>query len=119
MTLSASRAVSISSGATGIIDTNGNPVSVGAISGAASAGLTKVGANTLTLTTAASYAGTTVVSGGTLKLGATPGLALGGGGTIRRRYSPPRRSTWTPSALASNSTTVTRLPTSVRRAALH
>ena len=38
-----------------------------------SAGLTKVGNGTLTLTTASTYAGTTLISGGKLKLGATPG----------------------------------------------
>ncbi len=44
--------------------------------GASTGGLTKTGANTLTLTTLGTYAGDTLVQGGTLKLGQAPAVPL-------------------------------------------
>lgn len=70
MNLNANRLISVSPGVTANFDTPaGNAMSVGIVSGASSAGLTKTGAGTLTLNGASNYAGATLISGGTVKLG--------------------------------------------------
>ena len=74
ITLSSSRAISIANGITGAIDSNGNALAIsGAISGGGS--LAKVGAGMLALDGSNSYAGTTIVSGGTLQIGPTGSIA--------------------------------------------
>lgn len=72
ITSPSTRTVTLSS--TGLIDTNGNGVSIaGVVSGAG--GLTKSGAGTLTLSNTNTYTGATTITAGTLV--ATSALALG------------------------------------------
>ena len=73
--LASTRGIAIASGVIATLDTNNNAMSVAAVTGAASAGLTKIGNGTLTLTTSTGYAGATLISGGTVKLGVTSGMA--------------------------------------------
>ncbi|MDD4019564.1 MAG: right-handed parallel beta-helix repeat-containing protein, partial [Kiritimatiellae bacterium] len=69
---------SIADGRTALIDTQGYSVTfAGVISGPAAAGLTKTGAGKLTLSTANTYAGVTLISNGTLRVHNTSGSGTG------------------------------------------
>ncbi len=74
VTLNPNRVVAINAGVTATVDTPTNTaMSIGSFAGGTGgAGLTKTGSGTLALTALSTYAGTTVISGGTLRLGATP-----------------------------------------------
>ncbi|MEI6070987.1 MAG: autotransporter-associated beta strand repeat-containing protein [Verrucomicrobiae bacterium] len=63
-----SRAVTIASGLTATLDTNGHAISVGGVVSGVNASLTKTGLGTLTLTGANTYTGITTVQNGTLSL---------------------------------------------------
>ena len=71
----------LNNGGTAAMDTNGNNVTLASAFGAGStAGVTKLGAGTLTVTASNGYSGTTTISGGTLQIGnggATGTLASG------------------------------------------
>lgn len=62
----------------GTIDTNGNDASLANSIGFGLGGITKVGAGNLTLNAAATYTGPTVITGGTLTVGANDATGLGG-----------------------------------------
>ncbi|MEJ1972875.1 MAG: autotransporter-associated beta strand repeat-containing protein [Lacunisphaera sp.] len=64
----ATRAITLTSGRTGVIDTNGFDVTVGSLVNGGGA-LVKTGAGTLTFTAGNTYAGGTTVATGTLQLG--------------------------------------------------
>lgn len=62
----------------GTIDTNGVDLALANSVGSGAGGLTKTGSGTLTLNAAASYTGDTVISAGTLAIGADNATGLGG-----------------------------------------
>ncbi|MCB1207669.1 MAG: autotransporter-associated beta strand repeat-containing protein [Verrucomicrobiales bacterium] len=62
----------------GTIDTNGIDLALANSIGAGLGGITKTGLGTLTLNAAASYSGPTVISGGTLAVGANNATGVGG-----------------------------------------
>lgn len=85
--LTTSNAMTLASGETATIDTNGNSATLsGVLSG--SGALTKAGGGTLTLSGVNTYTGTTTISGGTVQiaansgLGATSGSVTFSGGTL-------------------------------------
>lgn len=78
-TLTTSNAMTLKTGATATIDTNGNSATLsGVLSGSGS--LTKTGTGTLTLSAVNTYAGGTTVSAGTLQIGADSALGDASGG---------------------------------------
>lgn len=64
--------IAISNGVNATFDTNGNNMTIGAVTGGATSSLTKINSGILTLTGASNYSGATIVTGGTLQL--TPAL---------------------------------------------
>jgi autotransporter-associated beta strand protein len=66
----------------GTLDTNGNDVTLAGSLGSGVGGFTKVGAGNLTLNAAATYTGPTVLSAGTIAIGADNALGVGGDLTL-------------------------------------
>lgn len=66
----------------GTIDTNGIDLALAGSVGSGMGGLTKAGAGNLTLNAAATYTGPTIVSAGTLTIGANNALGVGGDLTV-------------------------------------
>ena len=94
------------------IDTNGQSITFGsALASSNTGGLTKLGAGTLTLTTAESYTGTTTVNNGTLALNLSTGTATAtalslGGGTLSDTGSSTTAQAFASTAVASGASTV-------------
>jgi autotransporter-associated beta strand protein len=76
--LDPARALTISSGATATIDTQGNDVAIAGVIGG-SGGLTKIGAGGLTLSGTNTYTGGTTLVAGTLNAGSSSPLGASGG----------------------------------------